>query len=90
MDEGNTIISEALCIVEKLINDGKIDGESASIFIRALYSKQTTPTIISLPNTNLPDKIIEVGNPILNPFRYSVTGTTNDFVEDKSICYVVT
>ena len=94
MDEGNTIISEALCIVEKLINDGKIDGESASILIRALYSKQTTPTIISLPNTNntnLPDKIIEVGNPILNPFRYGVTCTTKDSVkEDKSICYVVT
>jgi hypothetical protein len=88
--ENNKIINEALCIVEKLINDRKIDGESASTLIRALcIGQQTTPTIITLPNTNLPDKIIEVGNPILNPFKYGVTGTTNDFVEDKSICYVV-
>lgn len=96
MGECNKIISEALCIVEKLINDRKIDGESASILIRALcINKQTTPTtptIISLPNTNLPDKFIEIGNPILDPFKYGIgiTCTAHDFVkEDKSICYVV-
>ena len=82
------LFNDALIIIEKLIDEHKLNGTDACILIRAIttncQTKDCTPDIINIPDiknpipipniTNIPD----TGNPILNPFKYGVTCSTDE------------
>lgn len=80
---------KALAIVEQLINDNKINGEEAVVLITAINEEKITK-IINVPGTgnlpgtgNIPSPIPMMGDPILDPFRYGVTCTTDENLQIK-------
>lgn len=90
------LFNDALIIVEKLIDEHKLNGSDAITLIRAITTncqiKDYTPDIINIPDTknpipipniiNIPDTgnpipIPNTENPILNPFKYGITCSTD-------------
>lgn len=78
------LFNDALIIIEKLIDEHKLNGSDAITLIRAIATnyqiKDYTPDIINIPDTknpiNIPN-IPNIENPILNPFRYGITCSTD-------------
>ena len=78
---------EALAIVERLINDHKINGEEAITLINAINDQHTIyvkdfPGWVAgepIPTINTPG----TGNPVLDPFKYGVTCTADEKLQIK-------
>lgn len=80
---------EALAIVERLINDCKINGEEAITLINAINGQHIIyvkdfPSWTQgepIPAINTPG--IGTGNPVLDPFKYGVTCTIDENLQIK-------
>lgn len=80
---------EALAIVKRLINDLKINGEEAITLINAINDQhiiyvKNFPSLTQgepIPAINTPG--IGTGAPVLDPFRFGVTCTTDENLQIK-------
>lgn len=80
------LFNDALIIIEKLIDEHKLNGSDAITLIRAIATnyqiKDYTPDIINIPDTKNPIPIPNIinipgtGNPI--PIKYGVTCSTDE------------